>query len=301
MLCNLPVALTGPEHLGQRFPAGRIQQAAFGGQGFPDVRVDGGQRFGQKVGDMCVPLVLAQKVFKPLLRFLPENRIPQPGRQKLHMVGVHLGNLAGTALQKHLVTLPVSRGQRVAGGYRFLHRHFCGGNGFHVRHNLPDERVVVQLFGIHHLTVRNPARGQDLPDGDGVDIVKLLLLRFGVEAIFLDELRDPALNLGPGQHRSFGAVRADCERGASFAAVKLMGQPCGGVFLPSMFFHVANNSAFALDIAVPVLDGLVDVRIRERTQQLMEFGIGLVDDFPRQALPELGDMGIEMKQFLIAR
>ena len=69
-----------------------------------------------------------------------------------------------------------------------------------------------------------------------------------------------------------------------------MGQPCGGVFLPSTFFHVANNSVFALDIAVPSLDGLVDVRIRERTQQLMEFGIGFVNDFPGQALPELGDV-----------
>ena len=68
-----------------------------------------------------------------------------------------------------------------------------------------------------------------------------------------------------------------------------------------MVFHVADNSVFAFDFAVPVLDGSVDVCIRERAQQLMELGIGLVDNFTMKALAELRGMGIEVEQFLIAR
>ena len=80
-----------------------------------------------------------------------------------------------------------------------------------------------------------------------------------------------------------------------------MGQPCGGIFLPCMVSHKTHNSVLALDFAIPSLDGLVDVCIREGVQQLIELGIGLINDFSGQALPELRDMGIEMKQFPVAR
>ena len=63
-----------------------------------------------------------------------------------------------------------------------------------------------------------------------------------------------------------------------------------------MVFHVADNGVFALDFAIPVLDSLVDVIVRERAQQLMELGIGLVYDFPMKALPELRGVRIEAKQ-----
>ena len=58
-------------------------------------------------------------------------------------------------------------------------------------------------------TIHNAALGQSLPNGDGVDVVEPVLFRFGVEPTLLDELGNPALYLGPGQHRSFGAFRAN--------------------------------------------------------------------------------------------
>ena len=146
------------------------------------------------------------------------------------------------------------------------------------------------------MAVHNAALGQGLPDGDGVHIVQIVLLDLGIEAILLDELGDSALYLGPGQRRSFGAFRADRKRSFAVAAVKLMGQPRSGVFLPCMVLHVADNGVFAFDFAIPVLDSLVDVIVRERAQQLMELGIGLVYDFPMKALPELRGVRIEAKQ-----
>ena len=79
-----------------------------------------------------------------------------------------------------------------------------------------------------------------------------------------------------------------------------MGQPRSGVFLPRVVFHIADNSVFALDPAVPLLDSPVNVIVRKRVQQLMELGIGLVDDFPMKALPELRGIGIKAKQPHIA-
>ena len=115
------------------------------------------------------------------------------------------------------------------------------------------------------MTVHNAALGQGLPDGDGVDIVQIVLLDLGIEAILLNELGDPALHLGPEKRRSFGAFRADRKRSFAVAAVKLMGQPRSGVFLPCMVFHVADNGVFALDLTIPVLDSPVNVIVRKWT------------------------------------
>ena len=175
------------------------------------------------------------------------------------------------------------------------------GGTFHVGHDLLDKRVIVQLFRVHHLAVHDAALGQGFPNGDGVDVVKTVLFFLGIEPIFLDKLGDPALHLGPGQHRSIGAFRAYCKRSFAVAAVKLMGQPCGGVFFTGVVLHVADNGVLALDVAVPVLDGSVNVIVRKWAQQLMELGIGLVDNFTMKALPELRGVGIEVKQLLIAR
>ena len=132
-------------------------------------------------------------------------------------------------------------------------------------HDLLNKGIVVQLFRVHHMAVHNAALGQGLPDGDGVYIVQIVLFDLGVEAVLLDELGNPALYLGPGQHRSVGAFRADRKRGFAVAAVKLMGQPCGGVFFPRMVFHVADNGVFALDLTIPVLDSPVNVIVRKWT------------------------------------
>ena len=142
---------------------------------------------------------------------------------------------------------------------------------------------------------------QRLPDGDRVDVFKSVLFRCGVEPILLDELGNPALYLGPGQHLSFRAFRANRKRSLAVAAVKLMGQPCGGVFFPPMLLHVTDNGVFTFDFSVPVLDSFVDVIVRERTQQLVELGIGLVDDFPMKALTELRRVGIEAEQLHVSR
>ena len=174
------------------------------------------------------------------------------------------------------------------------------GKPFHIRNNTPDKRVIVQFPFIRQFSVHNAALGQSFPDGDRVDVVKPVLFRFGVEPVLLDELGNPALYLWPGQHRSFGAFRANRKRGLAVAAVKFMSQPCGGIFLPRMVFHVTDNSVFAFNFAIPVLDSFVDVIVRERTQHFMEPWVGLVDDFPVQALPELRHIGIEPNQLQIA-
>ena len=176
---------------------------------------------------------------------------------------------------------------------------FFSGNLLHIRHHALDERVIVQLFFVHQLAIHNTALGQRLPDGDGVDVVEPVLFCFGIKPILLDELCNPALCLGPGQHRSFGAFRANRKRGFAVATIKLMGQPCGGIFFPSMLFHIADNGVFALNIAVPCADGIVNVILRERTQHFMELWVGFVNDFPVQPLAELRHIGIEPNQLQI--
>ena len=57
-----------------------------------------------------------------------------------------------------------------------------------------------------------------------------------------------------------------------------MGQPRSGVFFPRMSPHVTDNGLFALNIAVPCPDSIINVILRERAQQLMELGIGLADN-----------------------
>ena len=66
-----------------------------------------------------------------------------------------------------------------------------------------------------------------------------------------------------------------------------------------MLFHVADNSVFALNIAVPCADGIVNVILRERTQHFMEPWVGFVNYFPVQPLAELRHIGIEPNQLQI--
>ena len=66
-----------------------------------------------------------------------------------------------------------------------------------------------------------------------------------------------------------------------------------------MLFHVADNGVFALNIAVPCADGIVNVILRERTQHFMEPWVGFVNYFPVQPLAELRHIGIEPNQLQI--
>ena len=194
----------------------------------------------------------------------------------------------------------ISRGfGRRFGAFRLVCLGGLSGYGLHIPHDLLNKGVAVQLFRVHHMAVHNAALGQGLPDSDGVHIVQIVLLDLGIEAILLNELGDPALHLGPGQHRSFGAFRSDCKRSFTVAAVKLMGQPRSGVFLPRMVFHVADNGVFAFDFTVPVLDSPVNVIVRERAQQLMELGICFVCHFTVQPLAKFRHIREQADQLYI--
>ena len=181
----------------------------------------------------------------------------------------------------------------------FLSSGFLRCNSLGVGHDLLNKGGVIQLFRVHHMAVHNAALGQGLPDSDGVHIVQIVLLDLGVETVLLDELGNPALYLGPGQRRSFWAFRAYCKRGLTVAAVKFTSQPCSGVFFPRMVFHVADNSVFALNLTIPLLDSPINVIVRERTQQLMELGIGFVCHFPVQPLAKFRHIREQADQLYI--
>ena len=66
-------------------------------------------------------------------------------------------------------------------------------------------------------------------------------------------------------------------------------------------FHIADNSVFTLDIAVPNTESFVNILLRKRTQKFMELWIGFVDHFPVQALAELRYIRIETDQLHILR
>ena len=145
-----------------------------------------------------------------------------------------------------------------------------------------------------------PRWARGLPDGDGVDIVQIVLLDLGVEAVLLDELgRSGAAPWAREAPVPSGLSGRTANGVFAVAAVKLMGQPRSGVFLPCMVFHVADNGVFAPDPAIPVLDSPVNVIVRERAQQLMELGIGFVCHFPVQPLAKLRHIGEQADQLYI--
>ena len=61
-----------------------------------------------------------------------------------------------------------------------------------------------------------------------------------------------------------------------------------------------DNSAFAVSITVPGTEDIVNIVLGEWAQQLMEFGIGLVNDLAMQAVTELRHIGVEPDQFQVA-
>ena len=128
-----------------------------------------------------------------------------------------------------------------------------------------DEGVIVQLFRVHHLAVDDAPPGQLLPDGDGVNAVKIVLLGLGIEAVLPDELGNPALDLGPGHICRRAACRH--RKGGQVVAV-LLTQPGGGILLSPVLLHVADDSVFALDASVPLLDGRVDAGLCDRAGRL---------------------------------
>ena len=162
-----------------------------------------------------------------------------------------------------------------------------------------DKRVIVQFFRVCHLAVDDSSFLQSFPDGDWVDVVKTVLFFFGIEPVLLNELGNPALYLRPGQLRFLRASGTDNEQ--AVAATVFLSQPCGGIFLPFMVFHIADDSVFTLDIAVPCTKDSINIFLRKRAQKLMELWIGLVDHFPVQTLAELRYIRIKADQLHILR
>ena len=162
-----------------------------------------------------------------------------------------------------------------------------------------DKWVIVQFFRVCHLAVDDAPFLQGFPDGDGVDIVKTVLFFFGIEPVLLNELGDSALYLRPGQLRFLRASGTDNEQ--AVAAAVFLSQPCSGIFLSCMIFHIADDSVFTLNIAVPCTKGSINIFLRKRAQKLMELWIGFVDHFPVQTLAELRHIRIESDQLHILR
>ena len=85
----------------------------------------------------------------------------------------------------------------VEGRFFLLCLSFLRRDPLHIRHNLPDEGAVAISFRIHNLPIYNTAFSKRFPDGDGVNIVKVVLFLLGVEVIGLNELRNAPLHLRP--------------------------------------------------------------------------------------------------------
>ena len=85
----------------------------------------------------------------------------------------------------------------VKGRFFLLCLSFLRRDPLHIRHNLPDEGAVAISFRIHNLPICNTAFSKRFLDGDGVNIVKVVLFLLGVEVIGLNELRNAPLHLCP--------------------------------------------------------------------------------------------------------
>jgi len=159
--------------------------------------------------------------------------------------------------------------------------------------------IVFLFFRVCHLSIDAPSFLQSFPDGDRVDVVKTILFFFGIEPVLLNKLGNPALYLRPGQLRFLRASGTDNEQ--AVVATVFLSQPCSGIFLSCMVFHIADDSVFTLNIAVPCTKGSINIFLRKRAQKFMELWIGFVDHFPVQSLAELRYIRIKADQLHILR
>ena len=175
---------------------------------------------------------------------------------------------------------------------RFLRR-----DPLYIRHDLPDEGAVAISFRIHNLPIYNTAFSKRFPDGDGVNIVKVVLFLLGVEVIGLNELGDTPLHLCPRQNNRLGIAHGDLQRLRAVAYAVFRCQPCGGVPVAGMSLHIADNCVFALNPAVPVLQGRVNVRLRDLVgrgrDRGCQRGVKLVQKLLMQPVVERGHIEIE--------
>ena len=273
---------------------------------------------GKKLGIVSIAAVCPKQLLELFFALCPVDGIYHPGGQKLYGVLPQLGDLIGVILDIHGIAHGIDRGGWVIGGSLRNWAANCVifliGNGnfgsllclgicdlLYIRHHLLDKRIIVQFFRVCHLAVDDPSFFQSFPDGDWVDVVKTVLFFFGIEPVLLNELGKPALYLRPGQLRFLRAAGTDNEQAVAVTAAVFLSQPCGGIFFSCMVFHIADNSVFTLDIAVPCTKGSINIFLRKRAQKLMELWIGFVDHFPVQTLAELRHIRIEANQLHILR
>ena len=167
-------------------------------------------------------------------------------------------------------------------------QRICTSGPLHISHDLTNKGVAAQFFRVHYLAVHNAALGQPLPYLHRVNIFKVVLFLLGEELVPLNELGDPALDLGP-RHIARSAVRRDRERGQAVAILLL--QPCGGVFFPPMLLHVADHGPLALHVPVPVPQGRVNVRLGQRPMAVRGRDFRLVRDLRAVRRPCLVRIG----------
>ena len=313
-ISDLAVAPAGLQQRGNLFFICFIHKSM--GQYIPQVLICLVRVNRKKLGIVSIAAVCPNQLLELFFALCPVDGIYHAGGQKLHGVLPQLGDLIGVILDIHGIAHSIDRGGRVIGsplrsraanciifliGNGNLGSLFCLGSCdlLGIRHHLLDKRVIVQFFRVCHLSVDDPSFLQGFPDGDRVDIVKTILFFFGIEPVLLNQLGKPALYLRPGQLCFLRASGTDNER--AVAATVFLSQPCSGILLSCMVFHITDDSVFTLDIAVPCTKGSINIFLRKRAQKLMELWIGFVDHFPVQALAELRHIRIKADQLHILR
>ena len=189
----------------------------------------------------------------------------------------------------------------------FIRQHQIGDNGLILLKDFPDSPCLFLRRDLLHIGHDLFHKGagfaalQLLPDGGGVDVLKIVQFLLGKKAVLFNELCDPALDLGPGQFQHLRTALTDNEQIFARSPAVLTGQPLRRTFFPPMGLHVADNTALAVQITVPRLEGLVNIVLGQRPQQLMELGIGFVYDLPMQPVTKFRHIRKEPNQFHIAR
>ena len=144
-------------------------------------------------------------------------------------------------------------------GNQVIPGKFLVRNPLGIRLCLPDNGSGVQLVRIHNLAVHNTVFRKLLPDDSRVNIVQAVIFFFRIEFFRLDKLGNAPLHLCPGQHRFTINPGNGNPQGLGGICAILTGKPCGGVPLPAVGFHVPHYRAFAVDAAIPFLQGFVNI------------------------------------------
>ena len=136
---------------------------------------------------MGVALVPAQQRGKAFLAFCAENRIYLRWIEEMYVKKSNFGDLKGFVVQIDGIA-------HCVGWFCSRCRSICR------LHNSLDKWVAVQLFRINHFAAHNATFGGGFPNGNGVNIVEIVVFRLGIEFVILDELCNAPLHLCPRQH-----------------------------------------------------------------------------------------------------